>query len=281
MPGTQKCLSGFALLLPVFKKSLIRRWESVVASAGEPDGTLLVFLRHTARTDGEDSIGILRLRRVGAAAVHHNFHTQVIPENRREIDISYRQCEVYGQHPGTSVWMRIRTIDQKADSIVVCISHGRLPAVRTFSAFLQGAWPCSISGKNLWKIPVTAELYRGAVAKYAFDRFLHHIFHSRSGEFLDLFARIVADFSRVTSQELPTDLLKKDLPSLGYSGEEIEHRFSHEIAREDLKNSLMERYRDLLINRLTRGNLEELQLYLAHQYDARHGGTTNTAGDWY
>ncbi len=115
------------------------------------------------------------------------------------------------------------------------------------------------------------DLYGGTVAKYAFDRFLHHIFHSRSGEFLDLFARIVADFSRVTSQELPTDLLKKDLPSLGYSGEEIEHRFSHEIAREDLKNSLMERYRDLLINRLTRGNLERLQLYLAHQYDARHG----------
>ena len=124
------------------------------------------------------------------------------------------------------------------------------------------------------------DLYGEAVAKNAFNLFLHHIFHSRRDEFPALLARMVMDFSRETVQEIPWDNLKKDLVLLGYSDEEIGNRFSALPAGDDLKNSLRERYRDLLVGKLSRGDLEELQDYLGRQYDTEaRWDHQNTAGN--
>jgi len=122
------------------------------------------------------------------------------------------------------------------------------------------------------------DLYGGSVAKIAFDRFLHHLYHRRPREFPGLFAGIVTGLSRGITQALPLDLLRKDLASLGYSGEEIGDRFSGQIAGEDLKSSLMERYRDLLVSRLTPEDLEELRSYLGRQYDTEHGWSREYRG---
>jgi hypothetical protein len=76
------------------------------------------------------------------------------------------------------------------------------------------------------------DLYGDAVIKNAFVLFLHHIFHCRPGEFLELFAHIVIGFSQEISQALPVNDLKKDLVYLGYSDEEVEIDFSNLEANE-------------------------------------------------
>jgi len=65
------------------------------------------------------------------------------------------------------------------------------------------------------------ELYGNAVIKNAFVRFLHHIYSSRPGEFLSLFALLMRDFSGRISCTLPVDDLRSDLLHLGYSDREI------------------------------------------------------------
>ena len=70
------------------------------------------------------------------------------------------------------------------------------------------------------------DLYGGAVTKNAFGLFLHHIFHSRPGEFLQLFTCFLIGFEHAISQALPVDDLKKDLTALGYSDEDIDKEFS-------------------------------------------------------
>jgi hypothetical protein len=71
------------------------------------------------------------------------------------------------------------------------------------------------------------DLYGDAVTKNAFGLFLHHIFHSRPGEFLPLFTCFIIGFSQAISQALPVDDLKKDLMVLGYSDEDIDNEFSN------------------------------------------------------
>jgi hypothetical protein len=67
------------------------------------------------------------------------------------------------------------------------------------------------------------DLYGGSVMKDAFSRFLAHIFHRRQEEFLSLFARLLADFSRGISCDLPVDDLKAGLLALGYPEQAIDH----------------------------------------------------------
>jgi hypothetical protein len=71
------------------------------------------------------------------------------------------------------------------------------------------------------------DLYGNAVIKNAFVLFLHHIFHCRPKEFLDLFTDILIGFSQEISQALPVNDLKKDLVLLGYSDKEIDNEFSN------------------------------------------------------
>jgi hypothetical protein len=71
------------------------------------------------------------------------------------------------------------------------------------------------------------DLYGGSVIKNAFVLFVHHIFHSRPGEFLGLFTRFLMGFSEGITQSLPVDDLKNDLMSLGYSAEDIQNEFSN------------------------------------------------------
>jgi hypothetical protein len=66
-------------------------------------------------------------------------------------------------------------------------------------------------------------LYGDSVLKDAFSRFLDHILHRRQDEFLPLFARLLADFSRGISCDLPLDNLKPGLLSLGYPEQAIDH----------------------------------------------------------
>jgi hypothetical protein len=70
------------------------------------------------------------------------------------------------------------------------------------------------------------DLYGGSVIKNAFVLFLHHIFHSRPKEFLEVFTWFLMEFSEGISQSLPLDNLKKDLLSLGFSAEDIHNEFS-------------------------------------------------------
>jgi len=49
------------------------------------------------------------------------------------------------------------------------------------------------------------------------------------------------------------------------------NRMTERMAREDLKWYLMNKYRALFTDKLTRDDLEELQYCLRHLYDAKHG----------
>jgi hypothetical protein len=71
------------------------------------------------------------------------------------------------------------------------------------------------------------DLYGSAVTKNAFVLFLHHIFHSRTKEFPELFSLFLDDFSQEISCVVPFDDLKKDLMHLGYSEIEIDTPFSN------------------------------------------------------
>jgi hypothetical protein len=70
------------------------------------------------------------------------------------------------------------------------------------------------------------DLYGNTVIKNAFVLFLHHIFHCRPKEFLELFTHFLIGFSQEISQVLPVNDLKKDLVYLGYSIEEVNIEFS-------------------------------------------------------
>jgi hypothetical protein len=70
------------------------------------------------------------------------------------------------------------------------------------------------------------DLYGRDVIKNAFVLFLRHIFHSRPGDFPEIFSHILIEFFSLTHQELPLEDLKKDVESLGYPAKDIEQRFS-------------------------------------------------------
>lgn len=74
------------------------------------------------------------------------------------------------------------------------------------------------------------DLYGDSVTKYAFMLFLYHIFHSRPGEFLELFTHLLIDFSQWISCVIPVNDLKKDLIQLGYSDEKVENEFSNRLS---------------------------------------------------
>jgi len=62
--------------------------------------------------------------------------------------------------------------------------------------------------------------------------------------------------------------------SRGSGGGEVilcQNRMTERMAREDLKWYLMNKYRALFTDKLTRDDLEELQYCLRHLYDAKHG----------
>ena len=69
------------------------------------------------------------------------------------------------------------------------------------------------------------DLYGGSVIKNAFDLLVHHIFHSRPGEFPEVFTNFLARFSQEIDQQLPFDDLKSDLMDLGYSGYDLDKKF--------------------------------------------------------
>ncbi len=75
------------------------------------------------------------------------------------------------------------------------------------------------------------DLYGRDVIKNAFVLFLHHIFHTRPGDFLPLFTRFLIDLSPGICQALPLNDLKKDLTLLGYPESVIDTGFS--ILKED------------------------------------------------
>jgi hypothetical protein len=70
------------------------------------------------------------------------------------------------------------------------------------------------------------DLYGRETINNALVLFLHHIFHSRPGEFLELFTRFLIGYSQWNTQSLSFDDLKKDLHYLGYSDKDIENTFS-------------------------------------------------------
>lgn len=70
------------------------------------------------------------------------------------------------------------------------------------------------------------ELYGHFVIENAFVRLLHHIFHSRPNEFLEVVTHFLSSFSQEISDPLPLDDLKKDLIDLGYSDRDLETEFS-------------------------------------------------------
>jgi hypothetical protein len=76
-------------------------------------------------------------------------------------------------------------------------------------------------------------LYGGAVIENAFVRLLHHIFHSRPDEFLEVVTHFLSSFSQEISDPLPLDDLKKDLMDLGYSDKDLETEFSVLRANEE------------------------------------------------
>jgi len=71
----------------------------------------------------------------------------------------------------------------------------------------------------------TPDLYGRAVTKNAFSLFLHHIFHSRPDEFLEVVANFLSGLSQKISDPLLPDELKKDLVDLGYSDRDLEKVF--------------------------------------------------------
>jgi hypothetical protein len=70
------------------------------------------------------------------------------------------------------------------------------------------------------------ELYGHFVIENAFVRLLHHIFHSRPNDFLEVVMHFLSSFSQEISDPLPLDDLKKDLIDLGYSDRDLETEFS-------------------------------------------------------
>lgn len=67
------------------------------------------------------------------------------------------------------------------------------------------------------------DLYGSSVTQNAFILFLDHIFHKRPAEFLSLFARLLADFSRGITCVLPVDDIRSSLLLLGYPESKIDH----------------------------------------------------------
>jgi hypothetical protein len=65
-------------------------------------------------------------------------------------------------------------------------------------------------------------LYGSAVWNYAFARFLEHLHHHLPERFLFLFSRLLADFSRGLSCDLPVDEIRSSLLRLGYSADKID-----------------------------------------------------------
>ncbi|MDD1693238.1 MAG: hypothetical protein LUQ71_00790 [Methanoregula sp.] len=65
-------------------------------------------------------------------------------------------------------------------------------------------------------------LYGNSTGKNAFTRFLNHICHHRPGEFLSLFSRLLADFSRGLSCYLPVEKIRSSLLRLGYPADRID-----------------------------------------------------------
>jgi hypothetical protein len=66
----------------------------------------------------------------------------------------------------------------------------------------------------------------GNKKRFCFVLFLHHIFHSRQKDFLEVFTCFLMGFSDGISQSLALEDLKKELQSLGFSAEDIESEFS-------------------------------------------------------
>jgi hypothetical protein len=70
------------------------------------------------------------------------------------------------------------------------------------------------------------ELYGHFVIKDAFIRLLHHVFHSRPDEFIEVVTQFLFRLSQEIAQPLPLDDLKRDLMDLGYSDGDLETEFS-------------------------------------------------------
>jgi hypothetical protein len=85
--------------------------------------------------------------------------------------------------------------------------------------------------EDLWKEYLVVsrdrpELYGHFVIKYAFIRLLHHVFHSRPDEFLEVITQFLIRFSQEIDLPLPLDDLKRDLMDLGYPEGDLETEFS-------------------------------------------------------
>ncbi|MDD5144484.1 hypothetical protein [Methanoregula sp.] len=65
-------------------------------------------------------------------------------------------------------------------------------------------------------------LYGSAVWRYAFTRFLEHLHHHLPERFLFLFSRLLADFSRGLSCDLPVNEIRSSLIRMGYPAEKID-----------------------------------------------------------
>ncbi|AGB03778.1 hypothetical protein [Methanoregula formicica] len=65
-------------------------------------------------------------------------------------------------------------------------------------------------------------LYGSSVWNYAFTRFLEHLHHHLPERFLFLFSRLLADFSRGISCDLPVDEIRSALLRLGYPAQKID-----------------------------------------------------------
>jgi hypothetical protein len=84
----------------------------------------------------------------------------------------------------------------------------------------------------------TPGLYGSSVIKNAFILFLDRIFYTRKDEFPALFARLMMEFCRWNTCDLPLDDLKTDLVHLGYSDQEISNEFSFRpVKGEDILKS--------------------------------------------
>jgi hypothetical protein len=70
------------------------------------------------------------------------------------------------------------------------------------------------------------ELYGHFVIKNAFVLLLHHIFHSRPDEFIEVVTQFLLRFSQKINVPLPLNDLKRDLMDLGYPEGDLEPEFS-------------------------------------------------------
>jgi hypothetical protein len=70
------------------------------------------------------------------------------------------------------------------------------------------------------------DIYGKFVIKNTLILFLHHIFHSRPDEFVDVFTRFPSRYSHEINVPLPLDDLKADLLDLGYSHDNLDTPFS-------------------------------------------------------